>query len=312
MSKAKHQKQNKKNKLVPLLIGGIAIAAIVFLIVVIINCNKSNHNNTKETDFIEVEAETFGLFSKTIEIDDPELGHLTLKPINGAKKNNYINENFKTDSNNLKEYYVNGQKASSLGIDISEHQGVVDFEQVKNAGIDFVMLRIGGRGYGDDGVLYNDEMFDTYYEEAKAAKLKVGAYFFSQAVNEEEVKIEADLCIRALTGRPLDYPIAFDFENIENDSARTDDLDGKQISLLAKTFCDEIISKNYKAIIYSNTYLMYYKYDLNMLKDYDFWVADYGDFPSMYYGFTMWQYSIDGEIPGIDGKVDLNLNFKNY
>ena len=312
---AKHankKEKGNKNKVLIYIISGVLAVAIVAAVVIFITSKKSKPaENNGPTEFVEHKLDTFKT-NDTIEIDDPELGHLVLETLKGAPKNTYINENFKTDENNIKEYYVDGKLASSQGVDLSEYQGEVDFEKLKEAGIDYVMLRIGGRGYGETGNLFDDTKFDQYYENATKAGLKVGAYFFSQSISTEEAKEEADYVIKKLDGRTLDYPVAYDFEQIEDDDARTDNVTSKELTQMAETFCDEIVKNGYKSIIYSNTYLMYYMYDLETMKNYDFWVADYGDYPSMYYGFSMWQYTKDGHIPGIDETLDLNVNFKNY
>ena len=312
---AKHSnkaEKNSKNKALIYIISGVLAVAIVAAVVIFITSKKTKTaQSDTPTEFVEHKLDTFKS-NDTIEIDDPELGHLVLETLKGAPKNTYINENFKTDENNIKEYYVDGQAASSQGVDLSEYQGDVDFKILKDAGIDYVMLRIGGRGYGDTGNLFDDAMFDQNYENATKAGLKVGAYFFSQSISMEEAKEEADYVIERLDGRTLDYPVAYDFEQIEDDDARTDNVTSKELTDMAETFCDEIVKQGYKSMIYSNTYLMYYMYDLETMKNYDFWVADYGDYPSMYYGFSMWQYTKDGHIPGIDETLDLNVNFKNY
>lgn len=305
------EKKTKSKKLLIYIISGVLLIAVAVSVIIFVTKNSKKAESNTPTEFVEEVLETFEE-NDVVEIDDPELGHITLQTLKGAPKNTYVNENFKTDENNIKEYYVDGKIASSQGVDLSEYQDEIDFEIAKNAGIDFAMLRIGGRGYGDDGVLFEDKMFDTFYEDAKAAGLKVGAYFFSQATSPEEAIEEADYVIELLDGRELDYPVAFDWEQIEDDTARTDNVDSKGLTYSAEAFCDEIVKQGYKSMIYSNTYLMYYLYDLETMKNYDFWVADYGEYPSMYYGFSMWQYTIEGQIPGIEGTVDLNINFKNY
>lgn len=309
---AKHAQNTKKNKTVIYILSSVLLVAIIAAVVIFITMkNKSETSAPKATEFVEHQLETFSK-NDTVEIDDPELGHITIETLKGATKNTYINENFKEDENGIKKYYVNGEVASSSGVDLSEHQGEIDFEILKNAGIDYVMLRIAARGYGEKGQLFRDEMFDENYDKAKAAGLKVGAYFFSQSVTVDEAKEEAQYAIDILNGRTLEYPIAYDFETIADDDARTDDVSSKDLTDMSEAFCDAITQAGYKSMIYSNTALMYYKYDLETMRDYDFWVADYGEYPSMYYGFTMWQYTAKGRIEGIDCDLDINVNFKNY
>lgn len=197
------------------------------------------------------------------------------------------------------------------GIDISEYSGEIDFEKVKEDGINFVMVRLGGRGYGEEGSLYYDEKALEYIQDAKEAGLKAGGYFFSQAVNEQEAAEEADYAIEVLSGETLDYPIAIDWEEIEDDKARTDNLSDAVLTECAKAFCDRINEKGYKAIIYAKENV-FKRYNHTKLSEYDFWYAEYKDTPSVTEGYTMWQYSETGTVKGIEGTTDLNICYKNY
>ncbi len=300
--KARHY--NSKSKLSKRKIILIVIIALVILAVacaILLTTMKSGGEN----------GDTFK-WGEKITVDDPVLGEIEVGAVQGAKKNTYENENFKTDENGYKAYYIDGKKASYTGIDLSEYQGDIDFEAVKNSGVDYVMLRLGGRYYSDEGLLFVDMQFDTYFDEAKKAGLDVGVYFFSQATDVSEAKDEARFIIRKLEGRKLDYPIAFDWETIEGDTARTDYVTETELTDMAIAFCDTINEAGYRSMIYSNTTLMYFTYQLERLKDYDFWIADYEVYPSMYYLFTMWQYDTNGQVDGIDGAVDLNICLKKY
>lgn len=246
---------------------------------------------------------------EVVTINDSVMGNIELQTVEGAEVNTYTADNLVTDENGIPSYYEDGQKISHLGVDLSEFQGDVDFEAMKNAGAEFVMLRIGGRYYGDDGVLYEDKSFDTFYDKAKAAGLKIGAYFFSQAASAADAKEEAEYALNKLNQRALDYPVALDWENIADDEARTDNVTGDQLTQIAETFCDTIEESGYKSIVYSNTQQMFILYDFETMKDYDFWLADYREFPTMYYKFDMWQYSKDGTIDGVEGTVDMNISF---
>ena len=247
-----------------------------------------------------------------VTINDSVMGDIELQTVKGAEINTYTAENLVTDENGIPAYYENGKKISHLGVDLSEFQGEVDFTAMKNAGVEFVMLRIGGRYYGEDGGMYEDRLFDTNYEAAKAAGLKVGAYFFSQANSAEDAKAEAQFALNKLGDKQLSYPIALDWENIAEDNARTDNVTGDELTAIAETFCDTITAAGYKSIVYSNTQQMFIMYDFETMKDYDFWLADYREFPNMYYKFDMWQYTADGKIDGVEGTVDLNLSFTDF
>ena len=247
-----------------------------------------------------------------VTISDSVMGDIDLQPAKGAEINTKTAENLITEDNGLPAYYQDGKKISHIGIDLSEYQGEVDFAKAKAAGVEFVILRIGGRYYGDDGGLYEDGAFDSYYEQAKAAGLKVGAYFFSQAISAEDAKEEAEFAVKKLNGKSLDYPIAFDWENIADENARTDNITNDELTVIAETFCDTIIGEGYKAIVYANTEQMFIRYDFETMKDYDFWLADYREFPNMYYNFDMWQYATAGQIDGVDGNVDMNISFTDF
>ena len=249
---------------------------------------------------------------EVVTINDSVMGDIELQTVKGAEVNTYTADNLVTDENGIPAYYENGKKISHLGVDLSEFQGDVDFAAMKEAGVEFVMLRIGGRYYGDDGVLYTDKNFDTNYEKAKAAGLKVGAYFFSQAISAEDAKQEANYALEKLNKRQLDYPIALDWENIAEEEARTDKVTGDQLTDIAETFCDTIEAAGYKSIVYSNTQQMFIMYDFETMKDYDFWLADYREFPTMYYKFDMWQYTMTGSIAGVQGTVDMNISFTDF
>ena len=249
---------------------------------------------------------------EVVTINDSVMGDIEIQTVKGAEVNTYTADNLVTDENGIPAYYENGQKISHLGIDLSEFQGDVDFAAMKEAGVEFVMLRIGGRYYGDDGVLYTDKNFDINYEKAKAAGLKVGVYFFSQAISAEDAKQEANYTLEKLNKRALDYPIGFDWENIQEEAARTDSVTGDQLTDIAEAFCDTVTEAGYKAIVHSNTSQMLIMYDFETMKDYDFWLADYREFPTMYYKFDMWQYSKEGKIAGVEGTVDMNISFTDF
>lgn len=198
------------------------------------------------------------------------------------------------------------------GIDVSVFQGDIDWDAVKNDGIDFVMLRVGYRGYGQKGIMGKDDKFDYNYEGAKKAGLKVGAYFFSQATNESEAREEAAFVLDAVRDCPLDYPIAYDWEFVDNGEARTNGMTSEDITVCAKAFCEAIKSAGKVPVIYFNCETGYFNYDLPQVKDYGFWLAEYYDTPSFYYNYKMWQYSKTGSVDGISGDVDMNISIVDF
>lgn len=208
--------------------------------------------------------------------------------------------------------YSDSSVKTYTGIDVSVFQGDIDWDAVKNDGIDFVMLRVGYRGYGQKGIMGKDDKFDSNYEGAKKAGLKVGAYFFSQAANESEAREEAAFVLDAVRDCPLDYPIAYDWEFVDNDEARTNGMTSEDITVCAKAFCEAIKSAGKVPVIYFNCETGYFNYDLPQVKDYDFWLAEYYDTPSFYYNYKMWQYSKTGSVDGISGDVDMNISIVDF
>lgn len=208
-------------------------------------------------------------------------------------------------------YQENGKVVSTTGIDVSEFQGDIDWEQVKQAEIDFAFIRIGYRTYGD-GIVTFDSAFQRNIEGALAAGIKVGAYFFSQATTTEEAVEEADAVIDALAPYDITYPVVYDWELVYHDSARTDDVSVEALADCCVAFCERVKDSGYTPMIYQNTGTAMHKLDLPRVKDYDFWLAEYSSKPSYYYDFKIWQYSNTGHIPGVEGDVDLNICFRPY
>ncbi len=194
------------------------------------------------------------------------------------------------------------------GIDVSSHQGEIDWAAVAGDGISFAMLRIGYRGYTQGGI-NQDECFESNLAGATENGLSVGAYFFSQAISAEEAEEEADFVLSVLDGRSLELPVVFDWEEITQEEARTDGLDTDTLTACALAFCQRIQEAGYACAIYCNGSVGYLRYDISQLQGLDVWYAEYGDWPSFAYAFDLWQYSKTGAVEGISGSVDLDLYF---
>lgn len=197
-----------------------------------------------------------------------------------------------------------------LGVDVSFYQGQIDWEKVRADGCEFAIIRLGFRGYGKEGNLHVDEQYEQNFRGAKAAGLDVGVYFFAQAVNEEEAKEEARFVLKHLKGQKLDLPVVYDPEHIVGEESRTQDVTGKQFTRNAKVFCEEIEKAGYQAMIYSNMLWEAFEFDLKELKAYPIWYADYEAKPQTPYHFQIWQYTEKGQVDGIQGNVDLNIELK--
>lgn len=208
------------------------------------------------------------------------------------------------------KYYEDGNQSSFEGINISEIQDYVDFAEVRKSGIDFVMLRVGARGYGT-GQLILDEYFNDNLKRATDAGLEVGVYFFSQAISVEEAVEEANMVIENLGDYQISYPVAFDMERVPYD-ARTDTLGKTDRTNIAKAFLDTIDAAGYNTLLYGNKEWLIKQVDMSKLTAYDVWLSQETDIPDYPYKFTMWQYDRGGSVDGVSGYVDLNISFVDY
>ncbi len=195
------------------------------------------------------------------------------------------------------------------GVDVSQHQGSIDWNRVKAAGYEFAILRIGYRGYGQSGALMVDNTFHDNIRGAREAGLEVGIYIFSQAVNETEALEEAQMVLDNLAGYELDLPVVYDPELIRDAEARTDDVTGEQFTQNTITFCERMKEAGYEPMIYSNMVWEAFLFDMAQLQEYPIWYADYEPIPQTPYDFVFWQHSSTGRVDGITGDVDLDIQF---
>ena len=196
---------------------------------------------------------------------------------------------------------------SRLGVDVSSHQGVIDWQAVADSGVEFAMIRIGFRGYLE-GEINEDPCARSNIEGAKAAGLDVGVYFFSQALTRQEAAREAAWAVTFLQNMELDLPLVFDWEHVESAEARTAGLEDRALlTACAQSFCDVVRAAGYEPMVYFNVYQSRDLYDLTALQDYGFWIAQYTDGLDFPYAVDLWQYTESGEVPGIQGRVDIDL-----
>ncbi len=193
------------------------------------------------------------------------------------------------------------------GIDVSSWQGDIDWQQVKESGVEFVMIRAGWRG-SEQGVLSTDRNAQQNYEGAKAAGLEVGCYFFSQAISPAEAVEEAEFLLQQIEHWELSMPVAYDWEYISADS-RTGNMDPRLLTDCTIAFCERIREAGYAPMIYFNVNQSHKQMYLEELTDYPFWLAMYEAEMNYPYKIHMWQYSNTGSVPGIEGDVDLNMQF---
>ncbi len=198
---------------------------------------------------------------------------------------------------------------SLLGIDVSSHQKTIDWPLVAADGIEFAMVRLGYRGWGN-GEIVADELAQVNLQGAAEAGLQVGVYFYSQAISVEEAREEAQFVLDALAGRQLEMPVVFDWE-IFSQAGRTANVDSQTLSDCILAFCDAMEAAGYQPMIYFNLDISNRLLDLVDLQQqgYPFWLAMYTDTMTYPYRVDMWQYSENGKVKGIEEAVDLNLYF---
>ncbi|MDO5448303.1 MAG: GH25 family lysozyme [Clostridia bacterium] len=193
-----------------------------------------------------------------------------------------------------------GVRGGTLGVDVSVYQGNINWAKAKAAGIDFAIIRLGFRGWGSNGSLNIDTKFHTNIAGAKAAGIKVGVYFFSQATTEVEAVEEASLCIKELGGQSLDLPIFIDTETAAGGQGRADNLSVAQRTAVCVAFCNTVRSAGYRAGVYSNKYFFNSKLNTPQLLSYTIWLAEWpSDYTSeskpTYSGrYDIWQFSDSG------------------
>ena len=196
------------------------------------------------------------------------------------------------------------------GLDISRHQGEVDFDLLKENGYEFVILRLAYRRYGyESGKLVKDENFDRYYEDAKKAGFKIGVYVYSQAINDEEALEEAKIVIDNLTPDMLDLPVVYDPEFVFYDEARTDEVAEEVFCRNTELFFDEVEKAGFKTMLYANLMWKFFVFTPELLNRYDMWFAQYAKKPTSPYKFTFWQYSGGTKIDGVEKPCDMNVWF---
>jgi len=217
-------------------------------------------------------------------------------------RNPYDRFDFQYDRHN----YLRLQNLTSYaGVDVSAFQGKIDWKKVKASGIDFAIIRLGYRGY-ESGKLVEDEYAKANLKGAAEAGLRVGAYFFSQALNIKETDQEIQFMLGILGDAKLDMPIVLDWE-IPANTARTRNMDKQTLTDIQRHFCGQMRSQGYQPMIYFNWHQSEHLYVLHDLEEYPFWLALYQDRMTYPWKVEMWQYTDKGKVPGIYGNVDLNV-----
>ena len=219
-------------------------------------------------------------------------------------KNPYNPEDFATQEDG---YITCLAGPTRRGLDVSEHQGKIDWEAVRAAGFDFAFIRIGYRGYSV-GDIFPDDYARENLAGAKAAGLDVGVYFYAQAISTEEAAEEARWCLDFLQGEALDLPLVYDWEYV-SPSARTGGMNRKILTACVQTFCETVEAAGYHPAVYFNNHVSRDLLDLEAIAQYPFWLAQYKSQMNYPYRVDFWQYTETGTVPGIKGNVDIDLMF---
>jgi len=199
-------------------------------------------------------------------------------------------------------------KTGVLGIDVSKWQKEIDWDKVKNEGVDFAIIRCGYRG-SVTGSLVEDPYFEQNIKGAQAAGIKVGVYFFTQAVNEVEAVEEASMVVSLVRDYELQYPVFIDTEGAGG-NGRADSLNVEERTAVCEAFCTTVKNAGLEAGVYASRNWYNNKLTANTLESYAIWLAEYRSVP-LYQGYyQMWQYTSKGKINGINGNVDLNVSYR--
>ena len=209
--------------------------------------------------------------------------------------------------------YLGDEFRTRYGIDVSSYQGDIDWDAVAADDIDYAMVRVGYRGYGN-GTLNTDKNYVQNIKGAMNAGLKTGAYFFAQAITVEEAIEEADYVISLLDGLKIDGPVAYDWE-MHDATYRVYGTTPEMATACAVAFCERIKEAGYTPMVYGGTYVSYMKYDQGALSKYLSWYPEYKSAkseklcPSLIYHMDYWQFSSSCTVAGISGRVDMNIQF---
>lgn len=280
--------------------------------------NKSDSKDKKDTDTKDPENTNNG--NKATDAETDHVNQTMIKKSDGTEewvtispyitKNKYDLKGFSYEAPIMK-YYENGKNISCMGVDISKENGDVNFDKLKKAGVQFVMIKVGARGYGN-GQIALDDHFAEYMKGATEAGLNIGVYFFSQAITKEEALEEANLVYENIKDYKITYPIAFDMEKITGDISRIDTLTKEEKSNIALVFLQALKDVGYKGIIYGNKEWLIQQINLSTVGSFDIWLSQVGNAPDYPYKFSMWQYTQSGKIDGITGDANLDICFLNY
>lgn len=242
-----------------------------------------------------------------VEIDDISLLIFTEADINPALEDTEVNGALDDADESEITKMQEGNPNAKVGIDVSKWNKEIDWDKVKAAGVEYAIIRVGYRG-ATTGALIEDPYFEKNIKGATQAGIPVGVYFFTQALNAVEAVEEASMVIAMCRDYDITYPVFIDSESTGG-SGRADGLDGDTRTQVCEAFCRTVESAGYRAGIYGARNWFNEMLDMNKLRNYIIWLAEYRDVPIYQGYYHMWQYTSGGTVDGIEGKTDLNLSY---
>lgn len=285
------------------------LAATVLLVAVIVTISAVTLTQGPRTSAVQMIQQS----GTTAEVDDLYEGKMNIRYYDNVPQSRYKPDDFVEDKGVVT---YTGSGDSFVGISVNEKKGEIDWNQVSQS-VDFVMIRIGLREK-IKGRVRVDANFTKNIEGALDAGLPVGVYFYSKAVTDAEADEEATYVLEWIRDYKITYPIAFYWEydlkedGSQDESSRTVRRNGEQVTGFIDTFCKKIEVAGFKPCYFADKNMAYNRLDLSQLKDYDLWYAEYRPAPSFYYDFKMWQYTEEGQVPGISEAVPINISMKEY
>ena len=281
------------------IVAGVAALLLIVLVVLCLPHFSVDDEDPESLPDFHQEAQEPEPTQEETQIVETEPENPTIPP----DPNPYSRYDFQYNSDN---YLVLQNVTSYPGVDVSAHQGSINWKSVKASGIDFAMIRLGYRGYGS-GKLVEDEYAQQNLTGATEAGLRIGAYFFSQALNIAEADEEIAFMLEVLGEYKLEMPIILDWEIPADDARTAGKMDARTLTDIQLHFCSVMEEKGYTPMVYFNWHQSENLYYLSELEEYPFWLALYQDRMTYPWKVEMWQYSDKGSVPGINGPVDLNV-----
>ena len=303
----------------------VTIALIAAIIYVALNpVLKITYTETYNPSFLESSKEQS---SSKSEVEDIEIPEVEIADENSNEDIKNIEDEIREEgSEETKDITIRDSfnnittkqwNSFSFGIDVSSHNGDIDWAKVAESGVEFVMIRCGYRGYVS-GKIVQDARFDANIKGAHQNGITIGIYFYSTAINEREALQEAAWVARLLgdyekEGIKIVFPVAYDFEEFYNkNSSRAENLSKEQLTANTVTFLNHIGSVGYTPMLYASKSAVDYYWDFDKIAEYDFWLAHYVERTNYGGAYSMWQYSNTGKVSGIKGNTDLNISYYRY